>query len=264
MDLKKNLWIWQITALSVVLGMLLAAALKTQQVIRVKSGIPTTRFSGLVQVMQDEKEKNKLLREEITSLRAKADEYEKALGEGTTRTKTLSEELRRAKFLAGLSPAEGPGIEIVLKDSSKSPPKSMDDPYMLQEYIQQYIIHDFDLRNLVNELLANGAEAIAIGDKDTVQRVTSRTGIRCVSGVIRVNEVPMGSPFTIVAIGPPNAMKSGLSIPGGYVDQFRVLDNAPSDMIKIKLREKITIPAFSGNTAFIYAGEPGGEKETKK
>ncbi|MCX6375352.1 MAG: hypothetical protein NTU88_04835, partial [Armatimonadetes bacterium] len=58
-DFKRNSWIWQVTVLSVVLGMLLAAALKTQQSVKLASGIPTTRISGLTQVLLDEREQKK-------------------------------------------------------------------------------------------------------------------------------------------------------------------------------------------------------------
>jgi uncharacterized protein YlxW (UPF0749 family) len=255
-ELKRNKWIWQITLLSVVLGMLLAAALKTQQNIKRVSGIPTTRASGLAQALLDEKDRNKGLRNEITDLRAKVDGYEQALGEGTTRTGVLSEELQKAKFLAGLTPAEGSGVEVTLLDSPKNPPA---DPELRQEYI----IHDLDLRNFVNELLANGAETVAISDLDGTQRIISKTPIRCVSGVIRVNDVPMAAPFIIHAIGPPHNLESALRLPGGIIDQFRIIEGLARDMVKVKRRDHVVIPAYSGSTSFIYTSMPSAEGKRK-
>lgn len=253
-DMKRSGWVWQVTTLSLVLGMLLAAALKTQQNVKRISGIPTTRVSGLAQLLLDEKERNKLLRMEITDLRAKGEEYEQVLGEGTSRTQLLSDELQRAKFLAGLAPAEGAGVEVVLRDSPKGPRAEAE-----LELLQEYIVHDLDLRNFVNELLANGAETIAIND----QRIIAKSAIRCVGGVIRVNDVPMAPPFAITAIGPPTVLESGLKMPGGIIDQFRILEGLSGNMVQVKKKNHLTVPAYSGSTLFKYASVVESERKPK-
>lgn len=248
LELKRNGWIWQITLLSVVLGMLLAAALKTQQHIKFQSGIPTTRVSGLAQALLDEKENNKRLHTEIEDLRTKINKYEQSQGQGSTQTDLLRNELKSGKFLAGLSPAEGPGVEVTLQDSSKRP--APDAEPLLQ---QEYIIHDLDLRNFVNELLANGAEALSIKDKDSNQRIIANTSIRCVGGVIRVNGVAMAPPFTICAIGPPDVLYSALRMPQGIIEQFRAINGLSGRMVQVKKLDRMVIPAYSGSTQLLYA-----------
>lgn len=248
LNLKISGWIWQVTILSVVLGMLLGAALKTQENVRRVSGIPTTRVSGLAQLLLDEKDRNRLLQKEIRDLREQVDQYERTVGEGGAQAQILKDELRKARFLAGLLPAQGPGITVTLRDYPKAIP-SGEEPELLQEYI----IHDFDLRNFVNELYANGAEAISISDKDTTQRLISSSAIRCSSGVIMVNNHPMASPFTISAIGPPNPLKTALEMHNGLLSQFRFIDGLAANMVTIKTQKNVQIPAFSGNTGFIYA-----------
>ncbi|MHB1000947.1 MAG: DUF881 domain-containing protein [Armatimonadota bacterium] len=245
---NRDNWVFQISILCVVLGMLLAAALKTQWNIRNSSGIPTTRFTGLAQALLDEKDRNKLLREEIVDLRSKVDKYESVQGKDTTKTKILSDELQKVKFMAGLIPAEGKGVEITLRDSPKRLPIDSD-----PEITQFYIVHDADLRDFVNELVANGAEAVAISDKSTTQRFTSKTAIRCVGGVIKVNDVPMGPPFVITAIGPPDLLKGAFEMQGGLLDNFRFIDGLTKSMVQIKKKDNLSVPAYSGNTSSIYA-----------
>lgn len=255
---KKEGWIWQITVLSVVLGMLLAAALKTQQNVKRVSGIPTTRFSGLVQSLLDEKDRNRLLQKEVREQRGKVDAYERALGEGGTETEILKKGLQKSKLLAGLLPAEGPGVEVTLRDYPKAIP-----PNSEPELNQEYIIHDYDLKMFVNELFASGAEVVAVSDADSTQRIISNTPIRCDAGVIRVNRVPMASPFTITAIGPPNALKSVLEMNNGAIVQFRFIEGLTQSMVKVKTSKHLVVPAYSGSTSFIYATPVNSEAKPK-
>ena len=257
-DFKRNSWMWQVTVLSVVLGMLLAAALKTQQSVKLASGIPTTRISGLTQLLLDEREQKKVLQTKISDLQAKVDRYERAVGQGGTQSQILKDELYKAKLLAGLLPAKGPGVEVVLRDSPKPVPKDLESVLR-----PEWIIHDSDLRDFVNELSANGAEAVAISDKDSTQRIIANTPIRCDAGVIRVNRVPMSSPFTVTAIGPPNALKSALEMPNGLISQFRFTAGLTSSMVRVKAGADLYLPSYSGTTSFIYATTAESEEAPK-
>jgi len=257
LDPKRSGWIWQVTVLSLVLGMLLAAALKTQWSVR-RPTIPTTRFPALAQAFLDEKEKNKLLRDEITDLRARIDRYEQARGKETSEVRLVTEELQRVKLLAGLVPVEGKGMEVTLQDyPGRIPP---DTPAVLKD---DYIIHDLDIRDIVNELFANGAEAISICDQDTEQRVIASTAIRCVGGSIQINQVDMASPFIITAIGPPNTLESGLKMPNGILDNWRPTPGLVSQMVKVKQRNHVVVPTYSGNTSslFLYAAPVDSERK---
>lgn len=248
LNLKQNGWIWQVTVFSIILGMLIASSIKARQIITRTSGIPSTRFSGVAAALLDEKDKNKTLQKEITDLRTKVDKYEQVAGEGSSGAQLLRNELQKAKFFAGLVQAEGPGVEVVLRDSTKSIPADSE-----PELMDEYIIHDLDLRNFVNELFANSAEAVAISNRDSSQRIIASTPIRCDAGVIRVNRVPMAPPFTITAIGPPLTLKNALEMRNGIISQFRFIEGITSGMVKVRARNHITIPAYSGSTSFIYA-----------
>lgn len=255
-DPKNRIWIIQVTILSIVLGALLAAALKTQQRVKTSTGIPTTRFSGLAQALLDEKDKNKLLRDQVTELLTKLDQYEQT--QGTADTELLRQELRTSKLLAGLTPVEGEGIEVILQDYPAVPANT---PAVLKD---QYIIHDLDIRDIINELLAGGAEAISIADDDTEQRVISLTGIRCVGGTALVNQVEMTSPFVIRAIGPSNGLERVLTMPNGLLDNWRPIEGLAERMVKIRKKDHIVIPPYSGNVGSLFIWAKPVEPERKK
>ena len=257
-DYKQGNWIWHIALLSVVLGMLLAAALKTQQSVRLASGIPTQRVSGLTQLLLDEREQKKLLQAKSADLQSKVDRYEAAMGEGGVQSKVLKEELQKAKFLAGLVAVQGTGVEVILRDSRKAMPANLD--AVLRP---EWIIHDADLRLFRDELFANGAEAVAISDNDSTQRIIANTSIRCEAGIIRVNRVPMSSPFTIAAVGPSSVMKSALEMPGGAIENFRFVEGLTPTMLRVKTVGDLTVPAYNGTTTFIYARPAESEGRPK-
>lgn len=251
LDLKQNPWVWQVTSLSVVLGMLLGAALKTQTSIRSNTNIPTTRFQGLAQAFLDEKDENKHLHGEITKLREQVNSYEEAKGADGFKTQLVKKELEKTKLLAGLMPAQGPGLEVTLQDSRRRPSRDMP-----LEIVQYYNIHDSDLRDFVHLLFANGAEAISIKDRDSEQRVILTTGIICTNGTIKVDGVRMGSPFTIRAIGPPDVLEQALKMSGGFMEKWReglLTPDVVDSMVRLESVKNMTLPAYSGNTQFIFA-----------
>jgi uncharacterized protein YlxW (UPF0749 family) len=71
------------------------------------------------------------------------------------------------------------------------------------------IIHDYDVRDVVNELFASGATAIQVGN----QRIVLGSSIRCVGPVILVNHEPVSvNPVVIKALGDPTTLASGLEL----------------------------------------------------
>lgn len=116
---------------------------------------------------------------------------------------TLNEEidalrlsLHEMRLAAGLAEMSGNGVIIRLFDAPGG-------------YGAGDIIHDSDVRDVVNELFAAGARGVAVGG----QRLIATSPIRCVGPVIRVNqkEIP-ANPVVIEAIGDPEVLASGLDI----------------------------------------------------
>lgn len=225
----------QITIMSVVLGMLLAVSLKTQQKVSTEGGVPT-RLPELVSAYRETKRQNKVLNEQVETLLQKITDYEKQLSSGTTAESILNRELQDAKMLAGTTSVQGPGIIVTLKDSTQK------DEADLPAY--DLIVHDLDIRNFISELVLAGAEAISVND----QRVTSRTSIRCIGPVIQVNSVEVVPPYEIKAIGDPKTLEGALKMPQGLVELF-----PDPDMVKIEQSDNIVIKPFTGNKPFKWA-----------
>ncbi|MEN6372848.1 MAG: DUF881 domain-containing protein [Armatimonadota bacterium] len=221
--MRNDSWITKITIMSVILGMLLAVSLKTQQQVGVENNVPTN-LRALIDALRDSKQQNKMLKDQVGLLQEKITTYEKQVGEGSPRAGAIIKELQDAKFRAGLTPVEGAGIVLQLRDSPEKP-SSGTAPIDL-------IIHDSDIRNFINELVNAGAEAISVND----QRVTSRSAIRCAGNNIQINNWPLVAPYEIKAVGDPKTLEGALRMPQGIVDSF-----PDSKMVTIKQENHIMV-----------------------
>ena len=118
------------------------------------------------------------------------------------------EELKTYNQLLALTDVTGEGITMTVTDSIQTN-TAID--------MNNLIVHDSDLRSLVNELANAGAEAISIND----ERIVNTTAITCAGNVILINGNKVGSPFTIKAIGNSSYLESSLVGNGGTVDEMR-------------------------------------------
>jgi len=245
---SRTTWILWVTALSIVLGGLLAASLKTQRDLRSRLGVaPGGRGGGFVAYLSEQADTNRELQAEIAKLRKKNSQWEERFASGAGQEKALGTELQDVKVLAGLVPVKGPGIIVTLQDS-KEAPKDIGtglSPETLREIQQAGIVHDSDIRLVIDELFAAGAEAVAVKD----QRVVARTAVRCVGPSILVNDVKMASPFVVKAVGNSKEIMSALRTPGGLLDG----DFATLGMIKAELANEVVLPPYSGSTLIKYS-----------
>jgi uncharacterized protein YlxW (UPF0749 family) len=231
-------WVWQVTALCFVLGLLLAASLQTVSNIR-RSGTSSGRIGQPPAGDSARTETVRKLEKEIASLRESKTKLENSIAQGSEQLKALNDELQKAKMLAGLTEVYGQGIIVTLRDSQKRPPSNRTFDRV------NNLIHDQDLQVVVNELFASGAEAIAIKD----QRITSRTAIRCAGPIVQVNGVPISAPYQVYAIGDPNSLMNALNMPGGVLDSIRFYD---PEMVRVEAKQQIVLPAYTGSTEIRY------------
>lgn len=143
-------------------------------------------------------------------------------------------EIKLNNNLLGLTDLEGKGIELTVKDDPNAKSENMS----LFEDISEHIVHDGDLRNIVNELKNAGAEAISIND----QRIVTTTAITCIGNVIKINDEKVSSPFVIKAIGYPESLESALNRGGGFLD----LLNEKGIETPIKKLDKVQITKYNG------------------
>jgi len=230
-------WIFQVTALCIVLGMLLALALKTQRQ-AVSEGIPS-RWPALRTEFRNLKLENNKLQKDLAEYKTRYEELLRKQARGIRGAESLEAMLAQTKLFAGLTAVRGPGVVVTLNDSPKRNPSET-----RQEVISNYLVHDSDIRAVVNELFASGAEAISING----QRLIASSSIRCVGPVVLVNSVQVAVPYVIKAIGNPENLEKALEMPGGPADGLFLLD-----MIEIKKQPDMIVPAYTGSTRFTYA-----------
>lgn len=137
------------------------------------------------------------------------------------------EELKKINTYLGLTDVVGEGVIITLRDNTNSMLGIADD-----------VVHDGDLREIVNILKNNGAEAISING----QRVVPSTTITCAGTVIQVNNEIVGSPFIIKAIG-DSGMANNITMSGGYI--YWLVNRYGLD-VKIEKSDKIKIEKYTG------------------
>jgi uncharacterized protein YlxW (UPF0749 family) len=242
---RHQTWIWQVTGLCVVLGVLLGLALRTQMHIR-REQLPGSRYSTLAPFFIATKQANERLQQEVTELRQQITRSENKIATESQAAKLLNQQLQELKMFAGLAAVKGPGLEITLRDS----PLLGRLPAGVPE--NEARVHDQDINAVVSELKAAGAESIAIAgaDKTQLQRVTAQTTARCAGPGVKVNDAVFGAPYTIFAIGNPKDLESQLRLQDGILDLsgLQLLD-----MVRISHRDEIKIPAYSGHITARYA-----------
>lgn len=241
-----NAWVVPVSALSLVLGFMVVTASITASNRSSRLGLLGASQSIRVGTgtidLQDQYLK---LSEEVKSLRQLNDKLSKALGDKSSSTKVLNEDMEQAKAFAGLTDVQGPGVKITLSDSRKDPPNNF--------VANNYIIHDTDVLKVTNELYAAGAEAIDVNG----HRIVSTSSFRCVGPVIHIDGIPVASPIVIHAIGDPAALEGGLTLPLGVLSEIKVTD---ATMVQIETVKDMRITAYGGSTERKFAKVPTDKK----
>lgn len=146
-------------------------------------------------------------------------DYVQALSEELDSLRVSMHELRVA---AGLAEMSGPGVLIRLYDGQDG-------------YNAGDLIHDTDVRDVVNELFASGAKGVAVGG----QRLITTSPIRCVGPVVRVNQKEISAnPVIIEAVGDPEVLASGLDIIRFSLEFHR------NFRVEIEKKENVVLPHY--------------------
>ncbi len=163
--------------------------------------------------------------------------YRSEAAKSSDGSNALKKELDNARMMAGLTDVSGSGVTVTIADSKAPSPSDEDN--------SAYIVHDSDLRDIVNELCAAGAEAVSINS----ERIVSTSSIRCVGNTILVNNKRCAPPFEIKAIGDSSTLESGLNIRGGVIDVLRLYKIE----VNVTKMSKINIGKFGGTLGFRHA-----------
>ncbi len=133
--------------------------------------------------------------------------------------------LQETRVMAGLSEMVGPGIILQVYDAENNTGSDS-------------LVHDADIRDIVNELFSAGARGVSVGN----QRLTATSAIRCIGPLVMVNhnQIP-ANPVVIQAVGDPDLLISGLQIIANELERERGL------IFEISASGFIKLPAYTHN-----------------
>ena len=196
--------------------------------------------SGALTVKRLEAEQEEL-KENIGRMREALDEYRRELAANTEMLKEINAELERQKMMAGLLAVEGPGVRVTLDDSSL---RSVSGPADSNDFL----IHEYDLRDVVNLLWLAGSEAIAVNG----ERIVATSSIYCVGSTVMVNDTRLSPPYLIQAVGNSIAQEDILSNPA-YLKEIKRRAELYGVQFKVNRIGTLTLPAYKGGFPIHYA-----------
>ena len=233
----KHLNVW-VAVISMILGLLLTTSFYAKQ--KALKTSPLSRKQQLIKVVRELEEKRERLKSDLKKLRAALSEEEKQAASERGEFASFTKELKDLKSEAGFTAVTGPGLEVTLEDNPNVP--SGQDP-------NNYIIHDYDVRAVINALWSGGAEAVSINN----QRLISTSAVRCVGTTILANFIRLGTPYRIKAIGNPNELEEALNkdrpaslLLNSYVKAFGL-------RVKVTKGSELKLPPYEGSLKVEYA-----------
>lgn len=242
---ERRSWWTSLFVLCALLGGMLGLSVKTQsrlvrQTANVGAAISNKQIADLQRT--------------IAQYQQKIARYESGATTQNSQMRLVSEDLKSAKFLAGLTSVQGPGVVVTLNDSKKPFPVGLG-----PGIVPPNIIHDTDINQTVNELKAAGAEAISVND----QRLVATSPVRCAGPTVYVNNTAQTPPYVIKAIGDPKTLNTAVNLSGGIATQIQQFDPA---MFKVDSAKHLDLPAFAGATPSRYASSvpAASSAETQK
>lgn len=159
----------------------------------------------------DQEETNRDLEKELKRKQDKVLENEKSLSKEDQINFNLAEDAEKYRKFLGKVKVKGKGVKITLDDGDYNPD---------EKNVNNYLVHEFHVFKVINELYISGASAVAING----QRLSSHSYIVCNGPVITVDGYQHPAPFVITAIGDPDVLSSAINLTGGVKDQL-VNDN---------------------------------------
>ena len=223
-----------VVAAFVLLGYLLGGQLKSVRLHSAVDATSASRLETLQELYNDLSNERDGLADQLATAQKELEDYRQAAASGEG-SEALRQEVDYLSMVAGLTDVEGPGVMVVLQDSTAENTTGDE---------ADYLIHDSDLLSVINELRDAGAQALSLNG----QRILATSEIRCAGSVVLINGQRVTAPFVIYAIGDPTTLHNALTMRGGVVDvlsQWKI-------QVNVTMSEKLLIEKYSGSIATNY------------
>lgn len=165
----------------------------------------------------------------------------------------LAQELEQAQMAAGQTAVHGPGLEVTLSEPPAPSPTAAGGRAGTTPIAATHILTDRDVRSVVNELWRDGAEAIAVNGI----RLTSTSAIRFAGQAVLVDFQPIASPYTIEAIGNPNALSTSFA-ESAAASRYKTLAGVEGIGFTFTEGSDLRLPAGSSEDLRYAGAEPTG------
>lgn len=185
------------------------------------------------------------LKKSIDQLRRDLAQEQERMANNTKLLQGLTDDLDAQRMAAGLYSLKGTGVRVTLADSDREKTLPGSDPNL-------YIIHEYDLRDILNFLWASEIEAAAIND----ERIVGTTSIYCVGSTIMVNDTRLSPPYVVTIIGDADKLEKALNNPA-YFKDLRARAKAYGIQFRVAREKEVQVPAYRGGFVTQYA-RPGG------
>ena len=185
-----------VALVALAIGFVLADQVRTQLL---TSSNQVARYQALVRSASELEATNAQSRRQIAELRSAIDALESTAAARSAGTEALRNQVSDLRGHAGLVAVHGPGVRVTLRNGIAGPGPSAS---------SGYLVNFQDVQDIVNLLVANGAEAIAINGR----RLTPLSSFSGSQGQIVIDQgPPLSSPITVLAIGDRNRMSDALA-----------------------------------------------------
>ncbi|WP_024834750.1 DUF881 domain-containing protein [Ruminiclostridium josui] len=226
-----------------ILGMLVTVQIRSTVSMQKQSAL-TLDYNRLKSQLDTRVKEGEQYKAQIAELEQKKEDFLKA-SPGTNSSNSLKSELDYLKFISGLTDVTGDGIVITLNDAENPDPESQ----------MNYIIHDYEIYGIINDLRVAGAQAIAIND----ERLIATSEQICTGPTIKINKNRYAVPFEIKAIGDPGKLYSAIknsNVVSGLIQYKK--------RVTVEQKNNIVIPKFMNDINGLISKLEVVDNENKK
>lgn len=217
------------------LGILLAVQFRSTLIQKKEKSETTLNFDKLKGQYEEELYMSTVLNEKVNEL-LKSNENLIVDYIDDKRDENLKKEWELTRLAAGLTDVKGPGISIKIDDADRRTKGESSD---------SLLVHDQDIKVMLNELKKAGAQAISING----ERITAISEQVCAGPTILINKNRHSVPYIIEAIGDPDTLYSGLAESEHL--QLMIRDNIK---VNIEKSKEIFIPRFRNKLEIHISG----------
>jgi uncharacterized protein YlxW (UPF0749 family) len=175
------------------------------------------------------------LKQQITDLRAQSTFAQNSSARGHDDTLGSDRDLIQQRAIAGTLPLKGIGIDILLDDSTRQ-------PVLPSVPVDNYIVHEYQIRDIVNLLWGAGAIGISVNG----ERFVNSTSVYCVGSTILINDTRTSSPYHILAVGDPDVLQARLD-DGNTLQDIKGRVNSLGLVFHVVRKGPTSLPAFDGS-----------------